>query len=99
MWAVLPLVIHYYGNKDAIHELDAITYLPYLAQAGHGTLPPYWCLHFAVKCRQLPMLEWAAQQWASRPQATEPATNASSHIHLPASLHAGEITDPPIGGK
>ena len=42
-----PLVIHYYGNKDAIHELDAITYLPYLAQAlfGHGTLPPYSSLH------------------------------------------------------
>ena len=57
--AVLPLVIHYYGNKDAIHELDRITAMPYLPQSlfGHGELPPYWCLHewkaaadFAVAC-------------------------------------------------
>ena len=113
--AVLPLVIHYYGNKDAIHELDAISYLPYLAQAlfGHGTLPPLYewkvASDFAVKCRQLPMLEWAAQQWASHPQASEPATDASPFAvlpmpspiadGLPASLHADDITDPPIHGE
>ena len=40
--AVLPLVIHYYANKDAIHELDQIAAMPYLAQSlfGHGELPP-----------------------------------------------------------
>ena len=71
--AVLPLVIHYYGNKDAIHELDQITAMPYLAQSlfGHGTVPPYWCSHewkaaadFAVACKQLPTLLWAPQTWA-----------------------------------
>ena len=28
--ATLPLFIHYYGNKDAIHELDQIQAMPYL---------------------------------------------------------------------
>ena len=112
--AVLPLIIHYYGNKDAVHELDAITYLPYLAQAlfGHGTFPPYWCLHewkvpsdFAVECRQLAMLEWAAQQ-SHKPQSQQlrphPAVlPMASHIAdgMPVSLYGGEITDAQIGGE
>ena len=106
--AVLPLVIHYYGNKDATHELDAITYLPYLPQAlfGHGTLPPYWCLHewkvasdFALKCRQLPMLEWAAQQWVLRSQATDPAAEASPFAVLPVSSHIEDCIPAGVGGS
>ena len=91
MWwagAVLLMVIHYYGNKDAIHELDAITYLPYLAQAlfGHGTLPPYWCLHewkaaadFAVKCKQLPAL-CHPRTCSPTPQSEACAFVVSAHV-------------------
>ena len=70
--AVLPLVIHYYGNKDAIHELDRITAMPYLSQSlfGHGELPPYWCLHewkaaadFAVACQHRAGISWSPQPW------------------------------------
>ena len=76
--AVLPLVIHYYGNKDAIHELDQITAMPFLAQSlfGHGAVPPFWCLHewkaaadFAVASKQRPALHWASQTQRRSPVA------------------------------
>ena len=31
--ATLPLFVHYYGNKDSIHELDRIQAMPTLAQS------------------------------------------------------------------
>ena len=39
--ATLPLFIHYYSNKNAIHELDQIQAMPYLYQSlyGHGDSP------------------------------------------------------------
>ena len=43
--ATLPLFIHYYGNKDSIHELDLIQSMPFLCQSlfGHENTPPFWC--------------------------------------------------------
>ena len=42
--AVLPLIVHYYGCKDNIHELHQISALPTLPQVlfGHRHLPPFW---------------------------------------------------------
>ena len=39
--ATLPLFIHYYGNKDSIHELDLIRSMPFLCQSlfGHEDTP------------------------------------------------------------
>ena len=71
---VCCLSFHYYGNKDAIHELDQITAMPYLVQSlfGYGELPPFWCLHewkaaagFAVACKHRPALLWSLQAWTA----------------------------------
>ena len=89
--AVLPLVIHYYGNKDAIHELDHITAMPYLVQSlfGHGELPPFWCLHewkaaadFAVACKHRPALLWSPQVWTDTSLPLSSDGTASPHAIL-----------------
>ena len=96
--AVLPLVIHYYGNKDAIHELDQIAAMPYLAQSlfGHGELPPYWCLHewkaaadFAVACQHRAGISWSLQPWTDSSLLLWSELTASPHAVLAL---------PPVGG-
>ena len=102
--AVLPLVIHYYGNKDAIHELDRITAMPYLPQSlfGHGELPPYWCLYewkaaadFAVACQHRAGISWPTQLWTDTGPLSLGESAASPHAVLPL---AANIRDglPPV---
>ena len=73
--------------------------MPYLAQSlfGHGTAPPYWCLHewkvaadFAVACKQRPTLHWSPQTWATA--SNQPPTDVpiSPYAVLPVPAH---ITD------
>ena len=98
--AVLPLVIHYYGNKDAIHELDRITAMPYLSQSlfGHGELPPYWCLHewkaaadFAVACQHRAGISWPPQPWTDTGPLPpdEPAASPHAVLSLASNIQDG----------
>ena len=76
--ATLPLFIHYYGNKDSIHELDRIRSMPFLCQSlfGHQDTPPFWCQRewraaadFAITCNKRPSPCWCLPDWTSKPLA------------------------------
>ena len=72
--ATLPLFVHYYGNKDSIHELDRIQAMPTLAQSlfGHESTPPLWCQRewkvaadFSITCSERQSPSWHVPQWNS----------------------------------
>ena len=72
--ATLPLFVHYYGNKDSIHELDRIQAMPTLAQSlfGHESTPPLWCQRewkvaadFSIICSERQSPSWHVPQWNS----------------------------------
>ena len=81
--ATLPLFIHYYGNKDSIHELDLIQSMPFLYQSlfGHEDTPPFWCQRewraaadFAITCNKRPSPCWRPPEW----QAVPPVENTKA---------------------
>ena len=72
--ATLPLFVHYYGNKDSIHELDRIQAMPTLAQSlfGHESTPPLWCQRewkvaadISITCSARQSPSWHVPQWNS----------------------------------
>ena len=99
--ATLPLFIHYYGNKDSIHELDLIRSMPFLCQSlfGHEDTPPFWCQRewraaadFAITCNKRPSPCWRPPKWQAVPplEDTE-AIGPNEVLALPANIRDGAI--------
>ena len=100
--AVLPLVAHYYGCKDNIHELHRINALPTLPQAlfGHRCTPPYWTigdwqLLAGLAITTLPRfaLTWAVPCWAAWTYDPEHRLNAHLVTPLHCDLADGLLSD------
>ena len=96
--AVLPLVVHYYGCKDNIHELHRINALPTLPQAlfGHRRTPPHWTtgdwqLSAGIAITTLPRfaLTWAVPCWVSWTYDSEQCLNAHLVTPLQGNLADG----------
>ena len=95
----MPLFIHYYGNKDAIYELDKIQTMPYLCQFlyGHEDIPPFWCQRewrvaadFSVTCSKHPASHWLLSEWESTaPLSDNAAVSPNEVLAVPAMIADG----------
>ena len=97
--ATLPLFIHYYGNKDAIHELGQIRAMPFLCQSlyGHGNIPPFWCQRewraaadFSVTCSKRPASHWQIPEWETvAPISDETPISPNEVLAVPSTIADG----------
>ena len=107
--ATLPLFLHYYGNKDSIHELDRIQAMPTLAQSlfGHESTPPLWCQRewkvaadFSITCSERLSPSWHVPQWDSvAPDEDKACSNPYAVLASPASIahgHRSSCLDVPM---
>ena len=97
--ATLVLFIHYYGNKDSIHELDLIRSMPFLCQSlfGHEDTPPFWCQRewraaadFAITCNKRPSPCWHPPEWHAVPPLDDTeAIGPNEVLALPSNISDG----------
>ena len=97
--ATLPLFIHYYGNKDTIHELDLIRAMPFLRQSlfGHEDTPPFWCQRewraaadFAITCNRRQSPCWQSLEWQAVPPLNDTeAIGPHEVLALPSNISDG----------
>ena len=100
--ATLPLFIHYYGNKDSIHELDLIRSMPFLCQSlfGHEDTPPFWCQRewraaadFAITCNKRPSPCWHLLEWQAVPPLDDTeAIGPNEVLALPSNISDGVVS-------
>ena len=56
--ATLLLFIHYYGNKNAIHELEQLRAMPFLCQSLYGMDTRLLCHVLQTFCPHWQISEW-----------------------------------------